>query len=173
MSTSLRTLVTAPNLFRLGAVFYLAVLAIFLADGFTNFDIDSRALKSFVYSVPFLGAIPLAVLAMLTQDRRVRWTLLPATALALLVLFVVGPMVVVFSRSSWVCFGVMAVDRANESRTIERQYIDVGALGYEERTVVAYRPFPLVMWCTPFDGAIDPGVWREVTAEESLKLGLP
>ena len=169
----LRTFVSASLFVRVFVGFYLLVCAVFLLDGCTRFDLDSRTLKAFVYAFPFLAAIPVGALSMVTEDRRIRWALLPAISAMLLILFLVGPVMLLFNRSSWTPYRVVAVDRESRNRTIEKQSLDVGALGYEDRTVIAVRPFPFVMWCTAFEGPIDASRWQEVTPEECQQLGLP
>lgn len=119
----------------LNLVYCLTVL-LFLLDGLTSFDIKNQFLKSFVY-FGFLIGTPIILLWNLfvikTKTKRIIGTIYPTFFLVLIL--VVGPMKILFSTGTWRTQTILYQSRHLSFKTVEFQMQDVGASGYNERTV--------------------------------------
>lgn len=129
----------------LNMVYCLTVL-LFLLDGFTSFDIKSQGIKSFVYFGVVVGT-PLTLIwnffAFKTKTKRIVWTVFPTIILAFIL--VVGPIKIMFSTGAWRTQTILYQNGHLNFKTIEFQMQDVGALGYNKRTVEVFYLTPLFM----------------------------
>lgn len=129
----------------LNATFCLTIL-LFLCDGLTPFDIKNQGIKSSVYLSIFVGS-PLMLIwnlfAAQTKSRKLLWSGLPA--LMLVFIFWIGPLKICFSAGAWRTQAILYRNENSSFRTVEFQMQDVGALGYNARTVEVLYLTPLFM----------------------------
>lgn len=122
----------------LNVIFGLTVL-LFLFDSLTPFDIRSHTIKSFVYH-GLLIETPLILLwnffALKSKTKRIVGTIIPTLILTLIL--IVGPMTILFSTRPWLTQTILYQNGHLSFRTVEFQMQDIGALGYNKRTVEVF-----------------------------------
>ena len=142
-------------------------------DSLTSFDIKSQSIKSFVYFGLLIG-IPLTLvwnfLVIKTKTNRVIGTVFPTIILTLIL--VVGPMKILFSKGAWRTQTILYQNGHLSFKTVEFQIQDVGALGYNKRTVDVFYLTPLFMITSEVPKDIDKRVeWVKVDKDVN-ELGL-
>ncbi len=142
-------------------------------DGLTSFDIKKQVLKSFVY-FSFLIGTPIILLWNLfvikTKTKRIIGAIYP-TVFLVLILFV-KPMKILFSTSAWRTQTILYQNGHLSFKTIEVQMQDVGASGYNKRTVEVIYLTPFFIITNEVSSDIDKRVeWIKVDKEIN-ELGL-
>lgn len=150
----------------LNLVFGLTAV-VFTLDILTHFDIGSQAFKSFIYFGTMIGA-PLTLVwnffAFKQRGKRVLVTLFPFAILILIL--VVGPVNIIFTSSAWQTQTILYQNGHFKSKTIEFQMQDIGALGYNDRTVEVLHLTPLFMIVNDMPKDIDKKIeWIKVNKE--------
>jgi hypothetical protein len=130
---------------KISNIIYGLIVAIFLLDELTSFDIKSQAVKSFIY-IGLLVGTPLILvrnyLLLKTRAQKVIGTIFPVTIFILIM--IVGPMKFIsLPASAWRTQTVLYQNGHLGFKTIEFQMLDVGSFGYSKRTVE-------VLYLTPF-----------------------
>lgn len=149
---------------------------LFLLVSLTSFDIKNQAVKSFVY-FGILIETPLILiwnaLAFKPTKRKIIGTILPA--LILTMMLIVGPMKILFSTGAWQTQTILYQNGHLSFKTVEFQMQDVGALGYNNRTVEVFYLTPLFMIISEVPNDIDKRVeWVKVDKEiNELELKFP
>jgi hypothetical protein len=127
-------------------IIYGLTVVLFLFDSLTSFDIKSQDLKTFVYIGLLIGT-PLTLIwnavTIKPRNRKIIWTILP-TAILIFIL-IVGPMKLYFSTGAWRTQTILYQNGHLTFKTIEFQMQDVGAFGYNKRTVEVFYLTPLFM----------------------------
>jgi hypothetical protein len=154
-------------------IIYGLTVVLFLLDGLTSFDIKNQAIKSFVYFGISIG-IPLTLiwnfLVIKTKTKRVIGTVFPV--IILILILVVGPIKILFSRGAWQTQEILYQNRHLSFKTVEFQMQDVGALGYNKRTVEVFYLTPFFMTTSEVPNDIDKRVeWVKVDTDVN-ELGL-
>ncbi len=115
---------------------FLLTLLLFVLDVFTVFEIKNQPIKTFVY----IGIIALAPLILIwhlwffkSLKRKMVNAILPL--LTLIGILFVGPIEILFSSSSWKTQKVLYQSENIIFNKTEIQTQDVGALGFNKRTV--------------------------------------
>ena len=145
------------------------IVALFLLDGLTSFDIKSQGIKSFVYFGLLIGT-PLTIiwnfLVIKKKTKRVIGTIFPTIILTLILVF--GPMKILFSSGAWRTQTILYQNGHLSFKTIEFQMQDLGALGYNKRTVEVFYLTPFFMTTSEVANDIDKRVeWIKVDNEVS------
>ncbi len=145
----------------------------FLLDGLSSFDIKSQSIKSFVYFGLLIGT-PLTLLwnfiVIKTKTKRVIGTAFPTIILTLIL--VVGPMKILFSTGAWQTQTILYQNGHLSFKTVEFQIQDVGALGFNKRTVEVFYLTPFFMTTSEVPNDIDKRVeWVKVDKHVN-ELGL-
>lgn len=157
-------------------IVYGLTVVFFLLDSLTSFDIKNQALKSFVYFGLLIGT-PLTliwnVLKFKTRNRKIIGTILPVAVLTMI--SIVGPMKFFFSTGAWRTQTILYKNVHLKFKTVEFQMQDVGALGYNKRTVEVFYLTPLFMITNEVPNDIDKRVeWVKVDKEvNELDLKFP
>ena len=156
----------------LNSIYGLTVV-LFLLDGLTSFDIKSQSIKSFVYFGLFIGT-PLTLIwnyfVIQTLSKRIIWTILPT--IVLIFILVIDPMKILFSIGAWRTQTILYQNGHLSFKTVEFQMQDVGALGYNKRTVEVFYLTPYFMISYEVPNDIDKRVeWVKVNKEIN-ELGL-
>jgi hypothetical protein len=129
----------------LNLIYGLATV-IFLLDISTSFDIKNQGVKSLIYFAVLIGT-PLALIWNLffvkAKTKRIFGTILLTGMLTLIV--VVGPLKIMFSTGAWQTQTILYQHGHLSFRTVEFQLRDVGAFGYNKRTVEVFYLTPLFM----------------------------
>lgn len=146
---------------------------LFLLDGLTSFDIKSQGIKSFVYFGLLIGT-PLTLIwnawIIKTRNGKIIGTVFP-TIILTLILFV-GPMKILFSTSAWRTQKILYQNGHLSFKTVEFQMQDIGALGYNKRTVEVFYLTSFFMITSEVPNDIDIRVeWVKVDKEVN-ELGL-
>lgn len=117
-------------------VIYILTAMLFLLDSMASFDIKSQALKTFVY-FGFLLGTPLTLVSNLlvikAKTKRVIGAALPSIMLTLIL--VTDPMKILFSAGAWRTQTILYQNGYFKFKTVEFQMQDIGAMGYNKRTV--------------------------------------
>ncbi|HZK70252.1 MAG TPA: hypothetical protein VFD03_01870 [Clostridia bacterium] len=115
---------------------YVLIIILFLLDSLTSFDIKSQLLKTFVYLGLLIGT-PLTLtwnfFVLKTKNRKIFGTVFPT--IILIFILIVGPLKIIFSTSAWQTKTILYTNGHFSFKTIEFQTQDMGALGYNKRTV--------------------------------------
>lgn len=140
---------------------------LFLLDSLTSFDIKSQNVKSFVYFGLLVGT-PLTLvwnlLVIKTKTKRIIGAAFPITMLTFIL--IVGPMKILFSTGAWRTHIILYQNRDVRFKTVEIQMQDVGALGYNIRTVEVFYLTPFFMITSEVPSAIDKRVeWVKLEKE--------
>ncbi|HEU5052652.1 MAG TPA: hypothetical protein VFT78_06045 [Hanamia sp.] len=125
---------------------YGLIVLLFLLDSMTSFDIKSQFLKTLVY-FGFLVGTPIILFWNLvfvkTKTRRIVGMVYPA--IFLILIFVLNPIVIVFSSGAWQTQEILYQNREVSFKKIEFQMQNIGAMGYNRRTVEVVYLTPLFM----------------------------
>jgi len=119
-------------------------IVLFLLDIFSNFDIKSQGLKTFVFYGTLIGTpltLCLNYFFIKTKSIRIVGTAIPTIVLTFIL--VIGPMKILFSKGAWRTQTILYQNGHLSFKTVEFQMQDVGALGFNKRTVE-------VLYLTPF-----------------------
>lgn len=156
----------------------LALIAfLFCIDVFTPLEINSQWLKSFVY----LGIIvqpPLIVIWSVWKSRslKLKFTRAIFPSILFIAVLLIGPTKIIFSHGAWRTQTVLYENGHFSNRFIERQMQDVGAFGYNRRTVIATYYTGLFTSSQPFipSDIENHPEWIEVNREvNELNLKMP
>ncbi len=119
----------------LNIIYGITVLLFFL-EVLTRFDIKSQGIKSYVYYGAFFGS-PLIlfwnIFVIKPIKRKIIGTIFPAIILT--VIFILGPFNLLFSVGTWKTQTILYQHGHLSFKTIEFQMQDIGAFGYNKRTV--------------------------------------
>ena len=145
-------------------IIYGLTVVLFLLDSLTSFEIKSQVIKSFVYFGLLIGT-PLTVIwnALVIKKRngKIIGTVIPTIVLTLII--VVGPMKILFSAGAWRTQTILYQNGHLSFKTVEFQMQDVGALGYNKRTVEVFYLTPFFMITSEVPKDIDKRVeWVKV-----------
>jgi hypothetical protein len=156
----------------LNIIYGLAVV-LFLLDSLTSFDIKSQSIKSFVYFGLLIGT-PLTLIwnawAIKSRNGKIIGTVFPSIVLTLIL--VAGPMKILFSTGAWRTQTILYQNGHLSFKTVEFQMQDIGALGYNKRTVEVFYLTPIFMTTSEVSNDIDIRVeWVKVDKEVN-ELGL-
>ena len=156
----------------LNGIFILTVL-LFLFDGLTSFEIKSQAIKSFTY-FGLLVLTPMTLVWNLWTLKKRKWKIISSIlpTITLIGIMIIGPMKIMFSAGSWKTQTVLYQNGHLTFKKVEYQMQDVGALGYNKRTVEVIYLTDLFMIVSPVEKDIDDRVeWVKVDKEVN-ELGL-
>lgn len=113
-------------------------------DDLTGFDIKNQTLKEFIYFGFLIGA-PLTFIwnlfAIKAERKSIIWLVFPIIMLALCLY--VGPKIILFHTGAWRTQTIKYKNAHLSFKTVEFQMQDVGALGYNKRTVEVLYLTPL------------------------------
>jgi hypothetical protein len=142
-------------------------------DGLKSFDIKSQSIKSFIYFGILIGT-PLTLVwnvwVIKTSNGKIIWTLFPTIILTLVL--VVGPMKILFTTGTWRTQTILYQNGHLSFKTVEFQMQDIGALGYNRRTVEVIYLTPLFILTSEVPNDIDKRVeWVKVDKDVN-ELGL-
>jgi hypothetical protein len=101
---------------------------------------------------------------------RIIWTVFPT--IMLVFIFFIGPMKIMFSSGAWQTQTILYQNGHLSFKTVEFQMQDVGALGYNQRTVEVFYLTPLFMITSKMPNDIEKKVeWVKVDKDVN-ELGL-
>ena len=119
----------------INAILILAVL-LFTLDSLTSFEIKNQLIKFFAY----LGIIFIPLLTLINNIKRLKVSkhkmasiLFPS--FVLISVFFIGPNKIIFSSRIWKTQRILYQNRKSSFKKVEFQMQDIGALGYNKRTV--------------------------------------
>lgn len=149
-------------------IIYAIIVLIFLIECFTGFDIKNQPLKSFIY-FGFLIGMPI-ILFWNLFSKRIILILYPILLLILLIVVnpnIIHPIRILYASTVWKTFFVFYEHKQNSCRTIEFQMQDIGALGFNRRTVEVINLTTLfrITKELPNDSDIDENEWILVNKE--------
>ena len=149
------------------------MLVLFLLDGLTSFDIKSQAIKSFVYfglliGTPFTLIWNLVVIKV--KKTRIIWTAF--STIIMILILIIGPIKILFATSVWQTQTILYQNEKSRFKTVEYQMQDVGAFGYNKRTVEVFYLTPLFMITNEVPDNLDKNAeWLKVDKDVN-ELGL-
>ncbi|AFM02763.1 hypothetical protein Fleli_0274 [Bernardetia litoralis DSM 6794] len=156
----------------LNIIYGLTVL-LFLLDSLTSLDIKSQALKSFVYFGLLIGT-PLTliwnVVTIATKKQKIIWTILPTTVLVMIL--ILNLMKFLSSTGTWRTQTILYQNKNLSFKTVEFQMKDIGAFGYNRRTVEVFYLTPLFIITSKVPNDIDEGVEWFKADKDVNELGL-
>ncbi len=109
---------------------------LFVLDGFTSFEIKNQIIKSFAY----FGIIifpPLSLIWNIINFKAQKWKIIGFIFPAFIIIgiLILGPLDIVVSSSAWKTQKIIYKNKSLNFNKVEFQIQDVGALGYNKRTV--------------------------------------
>jgi hypothetical protein len=155
---------------------YCLTILLFLLDSLTSFDIKSQFLKSSVY-FGFLIETPTILLCNLflikTKTKQIVGTVYPT--IFLILIFVVNPLTILFSSGAWRTQEILYENKHLSFKKVEFQMQDIGASGYNRRTVEVIYLTPLFMITNEVPNDINKRVeWTKVNEDmNELELKSP
>ncbi len=150
----------------------LSVL-LFVFDGLTAFEIKSQPIKTFTYYGIFVFA-PLVLIWNLIIIKRKKKKIIAVVLpiLTLIGIFIIGPNKILFSSSAWKTQTVIYENSNSNSKRIELQMQDIGALGYNKRKVeVTYLSNLFMIVKSAENEMTDKADWIQVNRDVN-ELGL-
>ena len=146
---------------------YLIALLLFLLDALTSFEIKAQTIKSTVY-LGLLFTSPVILLWSLIRKKstktKIKKALLPS--FMLLGIFWIGPTKFIQSSASWQTQKILYKHGHLAFKQIEFQMQDMGALGYNKRTVDISYLSDNFMVVSPLEEGIEPsGEWIKADLE--------
>lgn len=139
----------------------------------TGFDIKNQFLKSFVYFGFLIGTPTILVwnlYSIKTKSKRIIGTVYPT--IFLIFIIVVNPIKIIFSSGVWRTQTILYQNGHLSFNKVEFQMQDIGALGYNKRTVEVIYLTPLIMLTREVPNDIDKRVeWIKVERDVN-ELGL-
>lgn len=155
---------------------YSLSVVLFLLDSLISFDIKSQIIKSYAYFGILFGT-PLILIwnffIIKTKSKRIIGTIIPTIIIFLIV--IIGPMNILFTIGVWRTQKILFENKNISSNTIEFQMQDIGALGYNKRTVEVFSLTPFFIITKEVSKEIDKSVkWFKVDKEiNELELKEP
>lgn len=156
----------------LNGILILTIL-LFVLDGLTSFEIKSQTIKSFTY-FGIMILVPLTLIWNLWNLKTRKWKIIGSILpiLTLVGILIIGPLKIAFSSSAWKTQKVIYQNGHLNFKKVEFQMQDIGALGYNKRTVEVIYLTDLFMIVSPLEKDIDKRVeWIKVDVEVN-ELGL-
>jgi hypothetical protein len=155
---------------RILSIIFGSIVIFFLLDSLTSFDIKSQMFKTFIYFGLLIGT-PLTltwnIFAFKTKKCKIIGSVFPT--LILILIFIVGPMKIIFSTSAWQTKTILYENGHLCCKTIEFQIQDMGAFGYNKRTVEVFYLTNYFMITNPIPLKIDKKVeWIRVDKEINI-----
>ncbi|MEN8123000.1 MAG: hypothetical protein ABFS35_21855 [Bacteroidota bacterium] len=156
----------------LNIVFVMTIL-FFIFDALTEFEIKNQTIKSSIY-YGLLILTPIVfiwnVLTFKTKKKRIISLILPI--LTLIGILIIGPIKIISSSPAWRTQTVLYQNGHSNFKKVEFQMQDVGAFGYNKRTVEVTYLTDLFMFVKSVDRNIDKSVeWVRVDKDIN-ELGL-
>lgn len=153
---------------------YVALVILFFTDRYTSLEIKSQFLKSAVYSGVFFGIPVVLYLNYINTSRkaqRIAGSIIPI--LVAIYLIANNPLAIIFNSAAWQTDTIKYTCTTN--RVIEFQIQDMGAFGYNKRTVEVYHITPLFMLVnTPPQNYKNNPEWTKVNREvNELEIKYP
>jgi len=151
---------------------YVLIVFFFLLSELTSFEVKNQAIKSFVYFGLLSGTPILLIwnLIISKSNKKMITTILPI--LMLIGIFIIGPMKILYSSSTWKTQIIKYQNGHLNFKKVEFQMQDVGALGYNKRTVEVIYLTNVFMLVSNVEKDIEQRVeWVKVDKEVN-ELGL-
>ncbi|PJJ60015.1 hypothetical protein CLV45_1440 [Hymenobacter chitinivorans DSM 11115] len=140
---------------------------LFVADVTTPLNINSLQLSYLVLVVALLSAVTYLCRALFAQHRAAY----TGTVLVLAVLLSLVEFLFIY-RGGWHTQSINYVNRESANTVIEFQMKDVGAFGYQKRTVEKLKLLPGISWMKETDPEkVDTLLWQPVNIDVN-ELGL-
>ena len=159
----------------LQVTFFVTVL-LFVLDALTSFDIKNQTLKTLTY-FGFVTLSPFTLIYNLTVIKtikeRIVYSILPLGSIV--AILIIGPMTITRASASWSTQTVIYQSDKFGFNQVEFQMQDVGALGYNRRTVQVMYLTDLFIITKPIDTDIETSSgWIKVDIHvNELDLKLP
>ncbi|MDO3696046.1 hypothetical protein QVZ41_14430 [Wenyingzhuangia sp. chi5] len=148
---------------------FILIIVLFILDGLTSFEIKNQPIKSFTY-FGIIILTPLTLIWNLWKIKKNKWKIINSTLpiLTLIGILIIGPMKIIFSSDSWKTQKVLYQNRHLNFKKVEYQTQDVGAFGYNKRTVEITYLTDLFMIVNPIEVDIDKRVeWIKISEESN------
>lgn len=141
-------------------IIYSIIISLLLLSEFAGFDIRVQSLKSLVYFGTLIGTPVMIVLN--TSLKRISLLAYPMVMLVLII--VINPFRILYRSSVWETVNVLYEHKYCFFRTVEFQMQDIGARGFNRRTVevISLTPFFAITRDAASDIAEDTG-WLDVS----------
>ncbi len=129
----------------------LLIASLFFADIYTAFEIRNAVLRYFVYSNFILSPILIIFNLLLLSNIRIKLISLIIPILSLVVCLNLGYMRIIFNSTNWKTQTIIYQNIEADNLTIEYQMQDIGAFGYNKRTVSVNNIIGLFAVIKPID----------------------
>jgi hypothetical protein len=152
---------------------YTIMVGLLLLDELTPFDIKSQSLKTFIYE-GLLFATPVVLIfnAIVLKKRSQKLAGLALPILMLVLILIFGPINLLWASGAWQTQTVFYKNRNSSFQKVEFQMQDVGALGYNKRTVKVFYLTPFFMITSAVPNGIEKDPAWEYANEDVNELQL-
>ncbi len=143
------------------------IISLFILSNWTSFEVKNQLIKSFIYfGIIFMP--PLILIWNLIIIKRLKYKLLslilPMIGIAIVVKY--DALNILFSSGSWKTQTIVYENKSDNSKRVEFQMQNVGALGYNKRTVEVNYITGLFMIIKPVEKDIDENEnWKKVNKD--------
>ncbi len=157
-------------------IFYCITVLLYIIDSLTAVDIKVQFFKTFIYW-GFLIETPILLfwnlLIIKSKKKRLIGTIYPIFILTYIL--AINPCSILSNKETWKTQNIIYQNTHFKSKRIEFQMQDIGALGYNKRTVEVFYLTPLFTISRQVPSNIDNKVeWEKVDIEvNELKIKYP
>ena len=155
-------------------IIYSLTVVFFLLDSLTSLDMKIQFIKSFIYFGLLIGT-PLTLIwnfiFIKQKVKRVIGAIFPTIILT--IILIIGPMNILLSIGAWRTQTILYQNKHLSFKTVEFQLQDVGALGYNKRTVEVIYLTPFFIITSEVTDDIDKRVEWEKVDKDINELELP
>ena len=137
-------------------IYYLNILItllviLFLADIYTAFGIKNMTLRYIIYTSFILSPIIIIFNLILISNLKIKLLSFIIPVFTLVFSLSIGYMPIIFNSANWKTQTIIYQNIEDDNLTIEYQIQDVGAFGYNKRTVIVYDLLGLFAVIKPTD----------------------
>lgn len=111
------------------------IVILFLADIYSPFEIKNMILRYFIYACFVLSPFVIIFNLILISNLKIKLLSLIIPVFIFVFSLSIGYMPILFNSSNWNTQTILYENKNNNNLTIEFQMQDIGALGYNRRTV--------------------------------------
>ncbi len=139
----------------LANILLMLILALFLLDITSLFEVKNEWLKKVVYYTILLSPIILIWILFAVKTILAKGVSSIVPIVAIVLMLFLSPMRILFLSSPWETHKIIYENKHSDFKKVEFQMQDIGALGYNKRTVEVTYVTKMFMLVSPVEKDID------------------
>lgn len=154
---------------------FTCIILLFAFDNLSILEIKNQTVKSFIYyGLLFITPLTLIWNLLFFKTRKQKVISVTLPSLALIMIFQIGLMRIIFWSSAWKTQTIIYQNKKSSFKKIEFQMQDIGAFGYNKRTVEVIYFTNSFMIVKPITKPIKRNEWVRIDKDiNELGLKLP